>query len=92
MSDKDKEKRANIVVCRCREITMGEIQDWIGKGYHTVNEIKRLTGATMGACQGRGCQDIIIREITKATGKSYREIEISTQRGPSKPVKMGRLV
>lgn len=54
-----------IYVCRCEEVTLAEIDHWIDRGYDTVEELKRILRVGMGPCQGRGCQDILMREIAK---------------------------
>lgn len=33
----EEEKERNVIVCRCEEITMGEIRDWIARGYDTLD-------------------------------------------------------
>lgn len=85
MTDKERDN----VVCRCEEVTLGEIQDWIDRGYDTFEELKRVLRVGMGPCQGRGCRDIILREIAKRTGKKFDEIDPGTVRPPTKPIKLG---
>ena len=75
------------VICRCEEIEIDEIREWIARGYDTFDELKRELRVGMGPCQGRGCRDIILREIAKATGKPVAELRISTIRPPVKPIK-----
>ncbi|MDR1651958.1 MAG: (2Fe-2S)-binding protein [Synergistaceae bacterium] len=87
MSDSDRD----IVVCRCEEITLGEIREWIDRGYDTVNELKRMLRAGMGPCQGRGCQDIIMREISGRRGVPLDQTEPGTVRPPVKPIKTSLL-
>jgi len=82
--------KANIV-CRCEEVEMKEIREWIARGYDTFDELKRELRIGMGPCQGRGCRDIIIREIAKATGKTIAEIDPGTMRPPVKPIKISLL-
>lgn len=79
------------VICRCEEIEMDELREWIAKGYDTFDELKRVTRVGMGPCQGRGCRDIILRELSKATGKPISEINPGTIRPPVKPIKLGLL-
>lgn len=80
-----------IVICRCEEIEMEELRQWIAKGYDTFDELKRVTRIGMGPCQGRGCRDIVLRELSKVTGKPISEIHPGTIRPPVKPVKLGLL-
>ena len=84
-------KEDDIVICRCEEITLKEIREWIDRGYDTVNELKRVLRTGMGPCQGRGCEDIILREITQRTGKPVSEVERGRVRPPVKPIKVGLL-
>jgi bacterioferritin-associated ferredoxin len=84
-------KQEDIIVCRCEEVTLGEIREWINKGYDTFDELKRVLRVGMGPCQGRGCREIILKEIGRATGKGPNEILTGTFRPPAKPVKLGLL-
>jgi bacterioferritin-associated ferredoxin len=87
VSDKDND----IIVCRCEEITLGEIREWIDRGCDTVGEIKRVLRAGMGPCQGRGCQDIIMREISRRLSIPLDRVEAGSVRPPVKPIKIGLL-
>lgn len=80
-----------IIVCRCEDVTLGEIRKAIRDGATTVDEIKRITRAGMGPCQGRTCRLLIMAELTKALGKSVGEVSPSTYRPPLKPVELGLL-
>jgi bacterioferritin-associated ferredoxin len=74
------------VVCRCEEITLNEIRSWIDKGYESFNELKRVLRVGMGPCQGRGCQDIILRELATKTGHPIEEIRPPSVRPTVKPI------
>ena len=64
-----KDKRYGRIICRCEEVTEGEIVDAINKsfGYITLDGIKRRCRPGMGRCQGGFCgprvQEIIAREL-----------------------------
>lgn len=49
----------NTLICRCEEVTRGDVLTAIRNGCHTVASIKRATRAGMGACQGRTCGRLI---------------------------------
>lgn len=76
------------VLCRCEEVTVGEVRRWIAEGYDTPDEIKRMLRVGMGPCQGRGCRDILLKEISSITGVPISEIPPGTIRPPAKPVKI----
>lgn len=78
----------NTIICRCEEITLGEIRELIRKGYRSVDEIKRISRAGMGPCQGRTCRQLIMQEIARFEGKNLSELKMPTFRPPTKPIKM----
>lgn len=82
----------DVIVCRCEEITAGEIRKAI-REYHatTVTEVKRRVRAGMGLCQGRTCGKLVSRIIAEETGKQMNEIKGSTDRPPVRPVTFGEL-
>ncbi|WP_129408235.1 (2Fe-2S)-binding protein [Marinitoga lauensis] len=71
-----------IIVCRCEDITLKEIRDLIKEGFTTVEEIKRVSRAGMGPCQGKTCGPIIAREISRITGKPIEEVYKPHNRPP----------
>jgi thioredoxin reductase/bacterioferritin-associated ferredoxin len=79
------------VICRCEEVTMGQIKEKISSGITDMNEIKRLTRMGMGRCQGRMCGPILQEIIAAITGKSINQIPYLNQRPPVKPVELGIL-
>jgi bacterioferritin-associated ferredoxin len=76
------------ILCRCEEVTLGEVRKWIARGYDTFDELKRLLRVGMGPCQGRGCRDIVLREISRITGIPISGIPSGTIRPPVKPIKI----
>jgi len=87
MADKDSE----IMICRCEDITRKEILACIADGYGTLDEIKRVTRAGMGPCQGRTCRHLIATELSRAFSVPMEEVLMSTFRPPLKPISLGAL-
>ncbi len=79
-------------LCRCEEITRDEVQALIAKGFTTLDEIKRVSRASMGPCQGRTCRQLIMQEIARATGVAVADQPMTTFRPPAKPIKLGLLL
>ena len=71
----------DLVICRCEEITLGEIKSAIRNGFKTLNGIKRVTRAGMGLCQGQTCQRLVTRIITEELGIAAADIDPTTARG-----------
>ena len=84
-------KDDNIIICRCEEVTLGEIKQAIREGAREVTGIKRRTRAGMGLCQGRTCEKLIQQIIKEELGKKVEEIGTSTFRPPVRPVTFGTL-
>lgn len=76
------------IVCRCSDVTLEEIRKLIKQGYSSLDEIKRISRAGMGPCQGKTCSQIILKEIALATGKDISELELCTSRPPVKAIKL----
>ena len=45
----------NMLVCRCEEVTKGEIRKAIHDGIFTMEEMRRYLRSGMGLCQGQTC-------------------------------------
>ena len=75
-----------VVVCTCEEITAGEVRRAIASGATNLDEIKALTGAGMGSCQGRMCESTIIQMISSETKKPMEEVKVSSVRPPIRPI------
>lgn len=48
------------ILCRCREISRGEVLEAIRRGAVTVDGVKRRTGAGLGRCQGGYCMQSVL--------------------------------
>ncbi|NQS90660.1 (2Fe-2S)-binding protein [Patescibacteria group bacterium] len=82
-------EKINNIICRCEEITEQEIRDAVGKfDLKTVDEVKRLTRAGMGLCQGRTCGPLIEKIIAEETDKKVSELLPSSKRPPVRPIKI----
>ncbi len=72
------------IVCRCEQVTVGDIINGIEKGYRNINEIKR-TRVGMGPCQGRSCE-WATAQIMLHRGIPIEEIGYFNLRPPLSPI------
>ena len=79
------------MICRCEDVTREMILACIAEGYETLDEIKRVTRAGMGPCQGRTCRQLITSELSRSYGVPLDEAPMSTFRPPVKPLSLGAL-
>lgn len=80
-----------LIVCRCEEVTLGDIKEAVKDGASTVSGVKKRTRACMGMCQGRVCQPLVKAVIAHETGNKASETCLSTSRPPVRPVRIGEL-
>ena len=79
------------IVCRCEELTRGEVDAAIAAGGTTYRTLKVATRLGMGACQGRMCWPAMARSIAFNTGKPIEEIGPVSARPPIMPITVGEL-
>ncbi|GAB1476201.1 hypothetical protein MASR2M70_10350 [Bacillota bacterium] len=82
----------DMLVCRCEEVTVGEIKEAIRLGARDVTGVKRRTRAGMGLCQGRTCEKLVQAILRQELGISAEEISTATPRPPVRPVTFGALI
>ncbi|WP_239109270.1 (2Fe-2S)-binding protein, partial [Streptomyces coelicoflavus] len=73
------------VVCRCEEVTAGAVRAARADGAHDHRQVKQLTRAGMGWCQGRMCGPAV--HCLTARGRAYEPAE----RLVATPVTLGAL-
>jgi len=76
----------NLIICRCEEVSKGEILEAMEMGAETLNEVKRVTRAGMGLCQGRICRRLVMQIYGQTMGKKPEEIQPTTYRPPVRPL------
>ena len=78
----------DMLVCRCEEITKGEIRKAVHDGMWTLTEIRRYLRTGMGLCQGQTCSRLVKGIVARELGVSPAELERATSRAPMRPVEM----
>lgn len=78
----------SVLICRCEEITKGEIRQAVHDGMFTLTEIRRYLRTGMGLCQGQSCGNLVKRIVAKELGISANELEPVFSRAPMRPVEM----
>lgn len=81
----------DVVVCRCEEVTRGEIAQVVKEGAAGPNQAKGFLRCGMGPCQGRLCGHTITETMSALSGRSPAEIGYFRLRMPIKPVTVGEI-
>jgi NAD(P)H-nitrite reductase large subunit len=79
-----------VLTCRCYEIARSEVQAAIDRGATTVNDVKRMTRAAMGLCQGIYCVPEISEMLVRA-GQPRETVAPMTSRPPARLVSLADL-
>lgn len=79
------------LVCRCEEVTAGDIRRFARMGCLGPNQAKAFGRAGMGPCQGRYCGLAVSAILAQETGQSMDETGYYRIRPPLKPVTLGEL-
>ncbi len=80
------------VVCRCEEVTAGEIRRLVtDQGCSGPNQMKSFARCGMGPCQGRLCGLTVVELIAECRGVTPADVGYYRIRSPVKPVTVGEL-
>ncbi len=79
------------IVCRCEEVTAGNVRDAAGLGAQGPNQLKAFYRTGMGPCQGRMCGLTVTEILAAAHNKSPEDIGAYRIRPPLKPLTLAEL-
>jgi NAD(P)H-nitrite reductase large subunit len=74
-----------IVLCRCEDVTLADLEHCVSRGYLDIEEVKRYTGFGTGPCQGKECLAPMATQLARLTGKRPEQIPAFTSRPPIAP-------
>ena len=78
----------NLLVCRCEEVTKGQIRKAVHEGIFTLEEMRRDLRSGMGLCQGQTCGKLVKGIIASELKVSPAEVVPASSRAPMRPIEM----
>ena len=78
----------DVIVCRCEEITKGEIRRAVHEGIFTISEMRRYLRNGMGLCQGQTCGKMVKGIMARELGIKPIDLKPATARAPMRPMEM----
>ena len=81
----------DVVICRCEEVTAGEVREAIKMGCLGPNQLKAFSRCGMGNCQGRYCGMTVINLFSEMVGQTPEQTGYFRIRSPIKPVTLSEL-
>lgn len=79
------------IVCRCEEVTAGDIRQYVNLGCTGPNQTKAFGRPGMGPCQGRYCGLSVSEIIAKQRGVACADVGYYRIRPPIKPIMLSQL-
>jgi bacterioferritin-associated ferredoxin len=83
-----------VILCRCEDVTLADVQHAVRLGYVDVEEVKRYTGFGTGPCQGKECVRGIAVAIAEAAdygAGAMKTLSPFTSRPPLVPTELAVL-
>ena len=91
LHDMDEARRAELVradpdfgeiLCRCGDVSRGEVREAIRRGAVTLDGVKRRVGTGMGRCQGARCMSEILSMLARARGVAPGAVTLDGEGSP----------
>lgn len=77
---------SKILVCRCEDVLLSDIEEAIRSGNHDIESLKRFTGFGTGVCQGKSCVSHVARVLCELAGLEPDQVRPFTARPPVAPI------
>lgn len=81
----------DIIICRCEEVTLGDLQETAKKYKCSARELKLRTRAGMGICGGRTCRPAVDKILMDATKEDPTDVIPLKVAPPVRPIVLSKL-
>ena len=85
-------KKHPIIICRCKDITLEDVERAIEEGVTDLETLKRRLGLGMGPCLGRTCIPLVVGILARKLKKKPVELLIPRTRAPIVPLPVNLLL
>ena len=84
-------KDDDLVICRCEEVTKGEIRRAVRDGMRNVHEVRRFIRCGMGLCQGQTCARLVKAIVARELAVQPSTLSDASGRAHARPIEMAVL-
>jgi bacterioferritin-associated ferredoxin len=84
--------KSKIMICRCEDVTLGDVHRLLEEGYTTFEDLKRLLRVGMGPCQANTCGHLIQKEIALYLNLPLEDVSIQKVRPLTLGVTLDQIV
>ncbi|EJF73873.1 FAD-dependent oxidoreductase [Pseudomonas sp. NPDC087814] len=78
-----------LILCRCEEVSVGEVRAVVDEGHWEVNRVKAHCRVGMGRCQGRMCGLAAAEIVAQRSGREIENVGRLRGQAPIKPLPFG---
>ena len=78
----------SVIICRCEDVTEEDVIQAIEQGARSLEDVKKITRAGMGYCQGKTCRRQIARLLSEKTGCPIEQFLPGSFRMPAGPIRL----
>jgi bacterioferritin-associated ferredoxin len=86
------DNKKNIIICRCEDITLQQIDEALDQGFMTFEDLKRILRVGMGPCQANTCGHLIQSHIATKFNISIETVKVHKARPMLLGVKLKDIV
>lgn len=79
------------VLCRCENVTVGDVRTVLDEGVRDLNEVKTITRCGMGPCQGRMCGPALAEIVGEYLSVEPDQAGLLVVRPPLKPIPLSEV-
>ncbi|MCP3891592.1 MAG: FAD-dependent oxidoreductase [Desulfobulbaceae bacterium] len=79
------------VLCRCENVTVGDVRNTVKQGVTDVNEVKIITRSGMGPCQGRMCGPALGEIVAAELDSTIQKAGLLSVRPPLKQIPLSEV-
>jgi bacterioferritin-associated ferredoxin len=78
--------RDDTILCRCEEVSQGDVRRAVALGADSADDVKAITRAGMGDCQGRMCGHLVAHCLARESGRPMAKVGLFRPRPPIFPI------
>jgi len=86
------QNKDHIIICRCEDITLQQIDDALDSGFMTFEDLKRILRVGMGPCQANTCGHLIQSHISRRYNLPIEDVKTHKARPMILGVKLKDIV
>ena len=81
----------DLIICRCLNVTVEQVENVVALGMREMGDVRRLSRAGMGICQGAYCEELVRQVVARAAATDQAGLSPARVRAPIVPLPLAFL-